>query len=248
MSTFTMPSHIVFESTESVIEILWDIALAIFITRLAFIYVVVTAVAVALFAWATTGLLPLSVHLPEALSKAVAACSSSGSASDGAEHALTFVALALPAVAIPALCARFINGYFRIPRMAGYRLSIGAMALVYIGLGGLLASLVLPAHMRHAGHCEGAPVLDDTCSHSLRQLHLVRRGLFLASVGLMPCLSMWLMEGVPRSRRTTPTPSTPSELSLPSSEKRDNSATVAHAAYAYVPPSSCHLAVPTARN
>ncbi|EFX03436.1 hypothetical protein CMQ_364 [Grosmannia clavigera kw1407] len=226
MNSIAMPNPVVFESTESVIEILWDIALAVFVIRLAFIYVALTAVVVVLFGWATSGLLPLSVHLPDALAKAIAACSPSVSAAS-AERTLTIVALVLPAVAIPALCARLVNGYYRIPRVASYRLAIGLMSLVYVVLGSLLASLVLPAHMRHGAHCGHSHVPSSNSSYSsssLYNIHVALGGLFVASVALMPCLSMWLMEG----RRS---PSTLSELPSQVSEKHASFATVSHAAY-----------------
>ncbi len=117
-----MPSWILFETTEAVIEVLWDIALALFIVRLAFAYFLLTFLSnMALSYLAYAQLLPIS-HLTTPQS----------------EFVLIPFSLAL------SVCwARFIIVHYEIPRVSSFRLAIGGLALAFMVVAELLTAVVL---------------------------------------------------------------------------------------------------------
>lgn len=157
-----------FESTESVIEILWDVALAVFVIRIAFFYVSLAAAATALFAWSAPKVLPAAC-LPSPSSPPLEASPGGCSVTTAA------LTLGIFSVLIAALCARVTSFYFALPRVATYRLAIGAMSLVYIVLGSLAVAFVVPPREWPIGHVALSAV-------------------FTGAIALMPWLSMWLLE------------------------------------------------------
>lgn len=99
---------ILFETTESVIEILWDVALAFFVVRLAAIYFLLNFASALLLSWlAFAGYTPVT-HL--------VALSSS-------EALVPFL------LASAVLWARVLIVRYEIPRAGWFRLAIGAVAL-----------------------------------------------------------------------------------------------------------------------
>ncbi|KAJ9157402.1 hypothetical protein NKR23_g61 [Pleurostoma richardsiae] len=120
MATFPL-----FETTESVIEVLWDIALAIFITRLAFIYFLVTSASVGLLAF-----LASKDYLPY-LSELTATPHSS------------LLALSAATVLLSVVWARFVVTYFEVPRVLSFRLAIGGVALFFAAAAASLAGCVI---------------------------------------------------------------------------------------------------------
>lgn len=125
-----MVNPLVFETTENIIEILWDIALAFFTARLAFIYFLLTFASGAAVSYLTYNypqILPLTHHL----------------AIIQREHVLA-VFLLLSS----AFWARVVVSRYEIPRVTGFRLATGAVALVYM----LLAEAVVGFGLWEGGY------------------------------------------------------------------------------------------------
>jgi hypothetical protein len=117
--TLTM---ILFETSTSVFELLWDIALAFFIIRLSFFY----------FAFSfTTGLLITYFRL---------------SRLQPINH---FTQPQSELITLPlflffnTLWARFIIANYEVPRVGGFRLAIGGLALVFMLMGELIGGMVM---------------------------------------------------------------------------------------------------------
>ncbi|KAK0618252.1 hypothetical protein B0T17DRAFT_330894 [Bombardia bombarda] len=112
-----------FESTDSVIEVLWDVALAFFIVRLAFIYYVfnlVLSVALTYIIYTARTLSTDSVSLEQVVSG-------------------VFPYLLLNA----ALWARYLTVYYDVPRLLGFRLATGLTALCFMLATEAVAALVV---------------------------------------------------------------------------------------------------------
>jgi hypothetical protein len=102
---------ILFETSTSVFELLWDIALALFVIRIAFVYTLLSFGSGALIAWFRIAqLMPIN-HLTQPQSELIT---------------LPFWLLAI------TLWARFIIVTYEIPRVGGFRLGIGMLALVFM--------------------------------------------------------------------------------------------------------------------
>jgi hypothetical protein len=102
---------ILFETSTSVFELLWDIVLAIFVIRIAFVYTLLSFGSGALIAWFRIAqLMPIN-HLTQPQSELIT---------------LPFWLLAI------TLWARFIIVTYEIPRVGGFRLGIGMLALVFM--------------------------------------------------------------------------------------------------------------------
>lgn len=103
-----MANFVLFETTESVIEILWDIALAFFIVRLAFIYFLLTftsGAAITYLAYSYPQLLPFT----------------------------KLEVLPAPCLLLSsAFCAYVVVSHYEIPRATGFRLATGAVALLFM--------------------------------------------------------------------------------------------------------------------
>jgi hypothetical protein len=100
---------VLFETTESVIEVLWDIALAFFIVRIALVYFLLNFGSGILLSYlAYTQLTPVT-HLTTPQSELVL---------------IPFLLLS------SALWARFIIASYEIPRAGGFRLATGVVALL----------------------------------------------------------------------------------------------------------------------
>ena len=126
------PGWFLFETTESVIEVLWDIALAVFILRLALIY--------AFFAFTLSALLTY-------LSYASFSRSSFGSALDAylpqALATRSELAVLVLHLLLVVLCARSLVTYYEIPRVVGFRLAIGVVGALTVAGADLLAAGIL---------------------------------------------------------------------------------------------------------
>jgi hypothetical protein len=120
-----MVDLVLFKTTESVIEVLWDIALAFFIVRLAFIYFLLTftsGAAITYLAYNYPQLLPSTNHMVAPLSEAV---------------------LGPLLLLSSAFWARFVVSRYEIPRAAGFRLAMGAVALAFMLLAEAMIGLGL---------------------------------------------------------------------------------------------------------
>ncbi|KAK3393621.1 hypothetical protein B0H63DRAFT_458645 [Podospora didyma] len=130
-----MAGFVLFETTESVIELLWDVALAFFIVRLGFIYFALN------FA---SGLLlsTLAYYFPEQLTPLLAYAHLTMIPTT--MTALSeFVLVGFVLAGFATLWARFLVVHYEIPRVAGFRLAIGATALVLASFAESIAALVL---------------------------------------------------------------------------------------------------------
>lgn len=118
---------VLFETSESVIEFLWDIALAFFIVRIALAYFLLTFASGALLTYAfadrilPTALLSLTMSQSELL------------------------VLGLHVI-IMAFWARLIIVYFEVPRVKSFRLAIGGVASVFMLLAEALIALLVYDH------------------------------------------------------------------------------------------------------
>ncbi|KXX76703.1 hypothetical protein MMYC01_202622 [Madurella mycetomatis] len=119
---------ILFETTESVIEVLWDIAIAFFVVRLAAIYAALTAGA-ALLALLLLRHVPDLPLLPHLLPPGAGGW-------DGAPITLLFLASS-------ALCSRFLIARYQIPRSGPFRLAVGVAAAVFGMVGQAVTRFVL---------------------------------------------------------------------------------------------------------
>jgi hypothetical protein len=116
---------VLFETTESTLEILWDIAVAFFIVRLAFIYFALTFVsgaALVYLAYNCPHLLPSTTHLVTPQPEVVLA---------------PFLLLS------SALWAYVVVSRYEIPRATGFRLAMGGMALLYMVVADAVVGLGL---------------------------------------------------------------------------------------------------------
>ncbi|KAH8887182.1 hypothetical protein GQ53DRAFT_327725 [Thozetella sp. PMI_491] len=119
-----MAEFILFSTTEAVIQMLWDIALAFYIIQISLIYFSFLFVTGGLFTyWATSRLAPLN-HFTEPQSE------------------LIVVPLQLLAT---ILWARFIIVYYDIPRNFQFRMAIGILSTVFMVTGELLTAAILYA-------------------------------------------------------------------------------------------------------
>lgn len=120
-----MAGRYLFETTDSVVEILWDIALAFFIVRIALSYFLLTFTTGALLSWVVCTyqrqLLPFSPqHHPFTTPQA------------------ELVLVPLQAI-VGVIWARYIVVAYEIPRVAWFRLAIGGLAASFmVGAGALL--------------------------------------------------------------------------------------------------------------
>jgi len=113
---------ILFETSSSVFELMWDIALALFIARLAFYYfglLFLTGAVITYFR--VTRLIPVN-HLTQPQSEIIT---------------LPFFLIAT------VLWARFIVVNFEVPRVAGFRLAIGILGTILMVIAELLVGVVM---------------------------------------------------------------------------------------------------------
>jgi len=116
-------AFVLFETTESVIEILWDIALAFFVIKLAFIYFLTSFVSGVALSWLVTSQWAKPVrHLTTPQSELVI----------------------VPFLFLLTVCwSRFLIVHYDIPRVVTFRGSIGALALVFMVAAECLTGLAL---------------------------------------------------------------------------------------------------------
>ncbi|KAL1902875.1 hypothetical protein Sste5346_000786 [Sporothrix stenoceras] len=207
------PSSRRLSSTEAVIGFLWDITFFFFVVRLSFVYAVLSVAASAAMACvAHAAVLPYVAarqHVGvDALVRNVLGASSTTSTA-----LVVLVSTAL--FAVVGICGRVMMGYAKIPQVRGFRLAIGAMAAVYVGLGWLAALYFSPAcgqgSTAAAKKAHGVVPTDNTLTlASFCQTSRLRVGgissntsisactvvglAFVAAVALVPWLSMILLE------------------------------------------------------
>ncbi|EQB53459.1 hypothetical protein CGLO_06813 [Colletotrichum gloeosporioides Cg-14] len=122
-----MTGHYLFETTDSVIEILWDVALAFFVVRIAWTYFLLTFSTSALLSW-------VICKYPELLLPA------------SKQHLTTSEAelMLIPLQAIVGVVwARYVVVAYEIPRVAWFRLAIGGLAAFLLFAAEALLGLVL---------------------------------------------------------------------------------------------------------
>ncbi|KAK3341689.1 hypothetical protein B0T25DRAFT_558973 [Lasiosphaeria hispida] len=118
-------SWILFETTESVIEVLWDVALAVFVVRIALVYAALNLLTAALA-------LAAAPYLTRILEPALAKL--------GATELPLLLGGQLPLLVLLLLgsagWARCLVVYHEIPRVRGFRLAIGVVAAAVVALVG----------------------------------------------------------------------------------------------------------------
>ena len=159
-----MSNWALFETTESVIEILWDIALAFFVVRLAFIYFLLVFVSGALLGYIGCSHLEL----------AATASPQHSIASQGE------LVMAAAMVGIVAAWARYVIVRYEIPPATGFRLAMGATALLFMLVAQALVGLVL----YEGGYAGWARAADWRMGMGFAGL--------LAAFGLMPVVMIGL--------------------------------------------------------
>ncbi|KAE9373302.1 hypothetical protein N431DRAFT_438603 [Stipitochalara longipes BDJ] len=160
---------ILFETSTSVFELLWDIALALFIIRLSFFYFALSfATGLLITYFRIARLQPLN-HLTQPQSELVT----------------------LPLFLLfNTLWARFIVVNYEVPRVGGFRLAIGGLALAFM----LMAELTGGVYMYEKGWTEWIWETDLVAGSLGASVLLL--------FGLMPFLLMGL-EGVTDERGET---------------------------------------------
>ncbi len=113
---------ILFETSTSVFELLWDIALALFVIRLSFIYFSLAFATGCFITYLRMTTLSHVHHLTQPQSE-----------------------LMTLAFFVPFIClwARWITVYYEIPKVAGFRLAIGGLAMVFMVAAELVGGLVM---------------------------------------------------------------------------------------------------------
>ncbi|TVY36899.1 hypothetical protein LSUB1_G005646 [Lachnellula subtilissima] len=113
---------ILFETNTSVFEILWDIALALFIIRIAFVYFLLSFTSGAIVVYFRIAEITPLHHLTQPQSD------------------LTTFSIWLIAV---TLWARYSTVVYQVPRVGGFRLAIGSLATVFMLCAELVSGVVL---------------------------------------------------------------------------------------------------------
>ncbi len=121
---------ILFETTSSVIEVLWDIALAFFVIRLAAIYALLNFLSLTILHYCAP-------YLSECLAFATTNIPTASKMAAAKSPLLMFLTLASTAI-----CARYLIAHYEIPRVGGFRAAIGVVAAGMLGLMGLVYEAV----------------------------------------------------------------------------------------------------------
>ncbi|KAK0734376.1 hypothetical protein B0T26DRAFT_688260 [Lasiosphaeria miniovina] len=114
---------VLFETTESVIEVLWDIALAVFIVRIGFVYFAANFATGVALAWLASSSTTTATYLTQLTS--------------------TLPVWLLLATASVAAWTRLLVVRYEIPRAPGFRLAIGVAGLLFMAGADALVALVL---------------------------------------------------------------------------------------------------------
>ncbi|KAK0731811.1 hypothetical protein B0H67DRAFT_87861 [Lasiosphaeris hirsuta] len=124
-------SWIIFDTTESVIEVLWDVALAVFVARIALFYAALNL-----------GTAALALELTPYLARALAALGAAESPLLMRLGGSNTLPLALPLLLGSAVWARCLVVYYEIPRVRGFRVAIGVVAVgVMLVVGEVLKAM-----------------------------------------------------------------------------------------------------------
>lgn len=114
-------SWLLFETTDSIIEVLWDIALAFFVIRISFYYFLLTFLSSILLSYlAYAELLPITTF----------AHFLSTSTSDPLNNHILLLTILLTITS--ATWAHLILRHYEVPRVAHFRLAICSMALAFM--------------------------------------------------------------------------------------------------------------------
>ncbi|KAH9212423.1 hypothetical protein DL95DRAFT_391574 [Leptodontidium sp. 2 PMI_412] len=113
---------ILFETTTSVFQLLWDIALFLFITRLSFYYFILSYLSSLFITYLRLSRLQPINHLTQPQAELIT----------------------LPIwLLLSTLFARYLIVWYEIPRVAGFRLAIGVVAGVFLILAELVGGVVM---------------------------------------------------------------------------------------------------------
>ncbi|KAK1476006.1 hypothetical protein CCUS01_05109 [Colletotrichum cuscutae] len=165
-----------FKTTDSVIEILWDVALAFFIVRIALSYFFFTFTATTLLSWIVYTRLPL--------------------VSDQQQQYLTtsqsdpfVLAVMLLQIVVGLVVARYVVAVYDVPRVAWFRLAIGGLAAAFsAGAEGLLGLII--SVYPHKGGEDGRDPWVWESGNGWASVATMFGG--SAAFAAMPAVLMWL--------------------------------------------------------
>ncbi|EGZ77432.1 hypothetical protein NEUTE2DRAFT_142831 [Neurospora tetrasperma FGSC 2509] len=124
-------SRPLFETTDSIIEVLWDIALAVFVIRVSFYYFLLTFL---------TSLLLGYIAYAELIPMTTFAHSLSSSDPD---HSNRILCLTILLTITSAIWAHLVLRHYEVPRVAYFRLAICSMALAFMVSAEMVVAFVL---------------------------------------------------------------------------------------------------------
>ncbi|KAK3498333.1 hypothetical protein B0T13DRAFT_469020 [Neurospora crassa] len=124
-------SRPLFETTDSIIEVLWDIALAVFVIRVSFYYFLLTFLTSLLLGYiAYAELIPITTFA-HFLS------------SSGPDHNNRILCLTILSTITSAVWAHLVLRHYEVPRVAYFRLAICSMALAFMVSAEMVVAFVL---------------------------------------------------------------------------------------------------------
>ncbi|KXH43690.1 hypothetical protein CSIM01_12584 [Colletotrichum simmondsii] len=133
-----------FKTTDSVIEILWDVALAFFIVRIALSYFLFTFTATTLLSWIVYTYRQ-SLRLP-----LVSDQQQQQHLTTSQSDPLVLAVLLLQTI-VGLVVARYVVAVYDVPRVAWFRLAIGGLAAAFLVSAEGLLSLIVSAFSHHEG-------------------------------------------------------------------------------------------------
>ncbi|CAK7268364.1 hypothetical protein SEPCBS57363_003056 [Sporothrix epigloea] len=144
-------------SIETVIGFLWEITFTVFVVRLALIYAALALVSTVLVACLAHAVVLLYLanqqrHTsPQTLFDRVL---NSADLSIAKMALPTLVSTAIIVIVVVGICNHIVMSYARIPQLRRFRLAIGSMAAVDVGLAWLALSFFSPASPECGGHAQ----------------------------------------------------------------------------------------------
>ena len=174
-------SWLIFDTTDSIIEVLWDIALAFFVIRISFFYFLLTFLSSLLLSYlAYAELLPITTF---------AHFLSASSAPDSVNNRIFLVAGLLTITS--ALWAYFILRHYEVPHVAHFRLALSSMALAFM----VSAEMVVAFAMYEDGY--GGWVWEE-----MKSAAGVAWGGWMVMYAAMPVLLMPVERRIEQRRKT----------------------------------------------
>ncbi|KXH31542.1 hypothetical protein CNYM01_10880 [Colletotrichum nymphaeae SA-01] len=170
-----------FKTTDSVIEILWDVALAFFVVRIALSYFFFTFTATTLLSWIVYTYRQ-SLRLPLVSDQQQQYITTSQS------DPLVLAVLLLLQTVVGLVVARYVVAVYDVPRVAWFRLAIGGLAVAFLASTEGLLGLVISAFL-HEGEEHGRDFWVWESGNGWVMVAAMFGG--LAAFAAMPAVLMW---------------------------------------------------------